>query len=323
MSIKKQNETMNRDSKADTENREETICAEALRVVNAVGYPAATQQMNDSKEEIYARVVRKIHAEAAPNLKKRQLFRHICAACITLLIVSTTAYTTYRLGFRSGNRVATQNTAEVAAPYGAIARITLPDGSSVTLNGGSRLTYPTRFDGNRQVRLSGEGFFDVVKDKTTFTVNTTHISAKVLGTRFGFKAYDDDPYTALTLEEGRIKALLPNRNADEGVVLESTQQLILNNETGEIKRQTVDAQEYVSWKDGILIFRDLTLGEIAVVLKRRFDVDIRIASGKIKNESYVAQFKHQENIEQVLDKLSYKRSWKYARHDNMIEITEK
>ncbi|MDR3250683.1 MAG: DUF4974 domain-containing protein [Tannerella sp.] len=314
---------MNTDSKTDRESEMEAICAEALRVVNAVGYPAATQQMSDGREEIYARVVRKIHARTEPNHKKRQLFRHVCAACIALLIVSTTAYTTYRLGFRSGNRVAMQNPVEVAAPYGAVVRITLPDGSSATLNGGSRLTYPTRFEGDRQVQLSGEGFFDVVKDETAFTVNATHISARVLGTRFGFKAYGDDPYTVLTLEEGRIKAILTDDNADEGVVLDAAQQLILNNETKEIRRQTVDAQEYVAWKDGILVFRDLTLGEIAAVLKRRFDVDIRIASGRIKDESYVARFMYHENIEQILDKLSYRRSWKYARYDNVIEITEK
>jgi ferric-dicitrate binding protein FerR (iron transport regulator) len=320
MSIKKQTETMNRDT--ETGHPAETICAEALQAVNAIGYPATTQQMNDNREEIYTRVVRKIHAGTAPDRHNKRLFRHISAACIALLIVSATACTTYLFGLRSGRRISAQNLIEVEAPYGAITRITLPDSSSVTLNGGSRLTYPALFEGDRQVRLSGEGFFDVVKGKTTFTVNATHISARILGTRFCFKAYDDDPYTVLTLEEGRMKALLSNDHTDEGVVLEPAQQLILNNETKEIRRQTVDAQEYISWKDGILVFRDLTLDEIAVVLKRRFDVDIRITSGKIKNESYVAQFKYRENIEQILDKLSYKRSWKYVRHNNVIEITE-
>jgi hypothetical protein len=50
---------------------------------------------------------------------------------------------------------------------------------------------------------------------------------------------------------------------------------------------------------------------------------VRSASDKIRNERYFALFKYRENIEQILDKLSYKRPWKYVKRENMIEIIEK
>ncbi|MDR0756300.1 MAG: DUF4974 domain-containing protein [Tannerella sp.] len=321
MDDRKQTETMNMDSKHNTEDGAEEICVRTLQAVSAVGYPAATQQMLAGKEEIYIRTVQKIHADTALRHKSRKRSKHLYAAAVALSVILSTSYAAYRFGVSSAKRLPAQNPIEVTVPCGVVAAVTLPDGSLATLNGGSRLTYPAIFEDCRQVSLSGEGYFDIVNNKTPFTVDAAHISVKVLGTRFGIKAYDDDPHTVLTLEEGRIKAFPDGEKTGEGFTLEPQQQLILDNETGEIRRQTVNAHEYTSWKDGILTFRNQTLGEIAVILRRRFNVDIRI-SGNVKNESYAAQFKHGENIGQILDKLSYKRAWKYAVRSNMIEITE-
>jgi len=321
MEIKKQNKTTNSKCLNDNNAEIDQICAEVLHAVNSVGYPPAAYQMNDSKEEIYTLVMQKIHAETFSGRQKKTLFRNICAAVIALLIIGAAAYSAYRLGRDSGSLLS-QSEIEVCAPYGVLTKVTLPDGSHATLNGGSKLKYPAVFTGAREVCLSGEVFFDIVKDKTPFTVKTAQMSVNVLGTRFDLKAYDDEPFTVITLEEGRIKAIPSASTTDDGLLLEPAQQLILNNETGEIRRISVDAREYISWKDGILTFKDLTLGEIAVVLERRFDVSIRVVSTMIRNDRYVAQFKHGENIEQILDKLSYKRGWKYAKRNNEIEITE-
>jgi ferric-dicitrate binding protein FerR (iron transport regulator) len=312
---------IDKDTKYDT-NEFEKILIDTLRVINAIGYPETTQQMNEDKEEIHMRLEQKINAKTALKHKNKTRFKSLYAVAIALLVIFPTAYTAYRIGIRSGERISLQNMVEVTAPYGTIARITLPDSSVVILNGGSTLTYPVLFDDDRQINLSGEGFFDIAKNNTTFTVSATHISAKVLGTRFGFKAYDDDRNTILTLEEGCIRAIPVNENGGEGILLRPEQQLILNNETGEIHRQSVNTQEYTSWKDGVLTFRNMTWNEIAIILERRFNVNIHIASDKIRNERYVALFKYGESLEQILDKLSYKRPWKYIKCNDTIEIIE-
>jgi ferric-dicitrate binding protein FerR (iron transport regulator) len=312
-----------RDSKYDTEESEK-VFTDALRMINATGYPQTTQQMNEDKEKIYMSLEQKIHAEKVLSQKRKMHFKRLYAAAIALLIIFPAAYTAYRLGIRSGEQILSQNMIEVTAPYGTITRIVLPDSSIVTLNGGSVLTYPPLFGSERQVHLSGEGYFDIAKNKNVFTVKAAHISVNVLGTRFAFKAYDEDPYTVLTLEEGCIKAIPANEQADGGILLRPKQQLILNNATGEIRRQIVHIQEYTSWKDGVLTIRDLTWDEIAIILKRRFNVEIRITSDKIRNERYFALFKYGENIEQILEKLSFKRPWKYVKHNNgTIDIIEK
>lgn len=312
-----------KETKYDTDESEK-IFTDTLRIVNAIGYPEATRQMNDDRGEIYMRIEQKINAETAPAHQQKQRFHYLYAAAIALLVIFPTAYTAYRLGIRSGQHTSSQSMIEVTAPYGTVTRITLPDHSHVTLNSGSTLVYPALFRDERQVSLSGEGYFDVTRNSAApFTVRAAHISVEVLGTRFGVKAYDDDDVTVLTLEEGSVKAIPANEDTDVGILLKPEQQLILNNRTGEIRRQVVNTHEYTSWKDGTLTFRDMTWDEIAVILERRFNVDIHITSDRIKNERFVALFKHGENLEQILDKLSHKRPWKYVIHNDTIEIIKK
>ena len=210
-------------------------------------------------------------------------------------------------------------------PLGVTTKITLPDGTVVTLNGGSKLTYPTLFAGKeRCVSLSGEGFFEVAKDaEHPFLVNADNLSVKVLGTKFGFKSYKDDNQTIVTLKEGLVKAMPSNKEAVNGIVLRPNQQLVLDNRTGEFQCRNVNTAEYLSWKEGVLYFRDTTLDEIAKILERKFNVKILIASESLKNDRYFAHFGYNENLEQILTLLSHKRFWKYEKKNGTIEIRKK
>ena len=90
--------------------------------------------------------------------------------------------------------------------------ITLPDSSKVWLNGGSSLIYPSRFvSAERNVCLSGEAFFEVVKDKRPFIVDVNQIKLKVLGTTFNVMSYPDNPRIIATLETGKIQVNIENQ----------------------------------------------------------------------------------------------------------------
>ena len=90
---------------------------------------------------------------------------------------------------------------------GSRAQFSLSDGTTVTLNAGSRLKYDNRFGINdRVVQLEGEGYFKVAKDsKRPFTVKTSHLNVRALGTAFNVKAYSDDKTIETTLVEGSVK----------------------------------------------------------------------------------------------------------------------
>jgi ferric-dicitrate binding protein FerR (iron transport regulator) len=303
---------------------------DVLRSMNAVKHPDTSRQMQDSKERIFRKISGRIQQDMLshpePSRPVRLLRAALPAAAVIALVFISAAAFLYLKNEASGGAAARMKHTETVweAPRGALSRITLPDGSLVTLNGGSRLTYPAPFGRIRQVTLEGEGFFDVSKDADRpFLVHTGRLSVKVLGTRFGLRAYGEDAHTTLTLEEGSLGAAPDGSGENDLILLKPDQQLVMDNRTGAMQRREVNAHDYTAWKDGILVFRDLTLGEIALVLERRFNARIRIASDSIRSERYAARFKDGESIEQIVEKLSHKRAWKCVKRHGVMEFVKR
>lgn len=303
------------------------IVEEVISVLCRTRHPDISLQMTESKEEVFSRVSKMIKTETSgqrdKNTRTNLLTRLSFVAASTLLIIAIGSLT-YFAGYHSGIEKLSAEAVNVEVPLGVISRLTLSDGTKIVLNGGSKLTYPSAFNGKRIVHLSGEGFFDVAKDeKNPFIVQSKNISARVLGTRFSFKAYEEDAQTTLTLEAGCVSVCPSAGNMKDDILLKPNQQILFDNATGEFQRRNVPAEDYVSWKDGVLIFRDQTLAEIGVVLGRRFGIRLDILSDTIGNQKYGARFKDGESVEEILDKLSHKRSWKYKKQQGRIEIVNR
>ncbi|MDH6341844.1 transmembrane sensor [Parabacteroides sp. PFB2-12] len=343
-------------TKEDHINTMEDISAEAIQVIQVIRHPDVTSQMEEDKELIYEKVNRRITADKKVALPRKYHTRILYVAAVVALLIASTV-STYYYAYRKGSATLSETLIETTVPYGSMSRMTLADGTKVILNGGSKLVYPASFLNSRQVSLSGEAFFDVARDeKSPFIVHSHKLSVKVLGTRFAFKAYEEDAETTLTLESGSISALprdidkevillepdqqlifdketreLQRRRVDskailawkDGHVLKPGEQLSLDNQSGKLAKKKVDVEDFTLWKEGVLTFRDHTLGEIALILERRFDTKIHIASEQLKNERYGAQFRYGESMDLILDKLSFKRSWKYTKEEGKYTITAK
>ncbi|AQG79280.1 FecR family protein [Spirosoma montaniterrae] len=126
-------------------------------------------------------------------------------------------------------------------------RIALPDGSVVTLSPNSKISYePTLAQQkNRTVYLSGEAFFEVVKDPARpFQVYAHGIVTKVLGTSFRIKAYDNVPDVTVQVRTGRVSVFASTRaknaaslftNLVDGIILTPNQQVVLTPEETLVK----------------------------------------------------------------------------------------
>ncbi|MDR1500150.1 MAG: DUF4974 domain-containing protein [Tannerellaceae bacterium] len=310
--------------KIGTDVPEEELSAEVARVLESIKPEDASEHMAASRDVVWKMVGERITGSGrrpAPGARRRHLLRYMTAAVAAALMAgsafSLLAMHRYkaRLDMIAGSEVF------LSVPFGVISEVRLPDGTRVTLNGGSRLSYDPSFMGGREVDFSGEGFFVVARDEERpFTVKSDNLTVKVLGTRFGFKSYKGEAITALTLEEGSVCAFPAWSDSPKGIMLEPRQQIVVNNKTREVARRSVRVDDYTAWKDNILVFRDETLSEIAVRLERRFDVKINIRPGRLRDERYVARFQYGENLEQILEKLSYKRSWKFIRQHGSVDI---
>jgi len=300
----------------------EDIVVQTQKVLDAIKHPDTSRQTGESREVIYNKVEQKMNRDsfALPSRRKRFVHYISIASVIALLIVSV-GTSTYFYGYHSATHKMARTNMEVKVPLGTMSHIILPDGTKVTLNGGSKLIYPVAFDGERSVTLSGEGFFDVAKDeKNPFFVHSQNLSVKVLGTRFGFKAYDEDKQTVLTLQSGLVSAFPYGSEKGNGIHLKPNQQIIVDNETKEFWRRDVIADEYLTWKDGILTFRNQAIEDIAVILERHFGTKISVLSDNLRHEQYTAQFKHGEGLDEILSKLSFKRAWNFKKANGRIEI---
>ncbi|MDB4037350.1 FecR family protein [Polaribacter sp.] len=172
--------------------------------------------------------------------------RKFSAAASILLLFSLGFY------FLSSNSKITHKT-----NYGEILNIKLQDGSNVTLNSNSRLSYYK--NETRRVWLSGEAFFQVDKKvvtKAKFWVITKDLSVEVYGTSFNVSTKKEK--TAVFLEEGNIwlklkngadKKMIPGNyisySAEENKILED--------------KNIFNPIIKTSWKDGSLLFENLSL----------------------------------------------------------------
>lgn len=202
--------------------------------------------------------------------------------------------------------------------------IQLPDGSEVTLNHFSSLTYPERFrQANREVTLNGEAYFEVAKDpRHPFIVQAEAISVQVLGTHFNIEAYRNDPEVKTTLFEGSVA--VSDKDHSARIVLRPNESAIYNKVKKSLTLEAfANAPEEIAWRSGKFLFSHLPLQEIARQLSNSFGVDIRINDDTLRNYCLTAQFTHGESLKQMLDLLQQAGQFDYSQKNNQIIITPK
>ncbi|MFV0268718.1 MAG: FecR family protein [Draconibacterium sp.] len=185
------------------------------------------------------------------------------------------------------------------SPKGSISEMILPDGSVIFLNADSRVKYSVEgHNGNREVFLEGEAWFDVKKDNTRpFIVHTPYYDVNVTGTLFNVKAYEADNEIATTLEEGQIIIQSTgNFKLAEDIVVKPGEQVKLNKHTKQLTIKQVNTKWYTSWKDNKLVFVNMNMKDLELLLERKYGVEIEIKNkeildlhfdGTIKNESII------------------------------------
>lgn len=201
---------------------------------------------------------------------------------------------------------------EVSAPKGQISKCVLADGTQVWLNAGSTITYQATWnDGVREVKLDGEAYFIVAKDKKKpFVVTTEQAKIKVLGTVFNLKAYPDENQVEATLEEGKIEFSVAKGNA-KPVELNPGDQLIYNIAEKKIEVGTVDTYLHTAWKDGKYVFKDADLRTIVKELERLYDVKIHTENDSLLDLRFRGMFEYEQNIFSALETLERTTNLKY------------
>jgi len=230
----------------------------------------------------------------------RQLSKIAAVLLLPVLVISTWYFLTNKQFFAEEEKAIY---AEIFSPLAARTRFELPDGSTGWLNSGSTLKFPVKFYGaQRKVELSGEGFFNVVKNsEKPFVVKTSDLNIMALGTRFNVLAYPDDETCEITLESGKV-VVEKIKECGESVKLAELQpchQIVISKKSDIIDAKKVVTEKYTSWKEGKLIIRNDPMSEVVKRIGRWYNVEIDLKDKELESYRYRATFEN-ETFSEVL-----------------------
>ncbi|MCB0806430.1 MAG: FecR domain-containing protein [Bacteroidales bacterium] len=182
----------------------------------------------------------------------------------------------------------------------------LTDGSEVTLNQQSKLTFANDFGKNeRRVSLQGDAYFDVAKNpEKPFIIETDGLDIKVLGTSFYVDAGATSDIVEVIVQSGTVE--LHSYGGGE-VTLEAGEKGIYAKGSGNLQKVVSGDQNFLSWKTKIMKFEDADLTTVATVIAKTYRVKIEIENPQLRECRLTATFDNQSLddvlmiIEQTLD----------------------
>lgn len=195
--------------------------------------------------------------------------------------------------------------------------ITLPDGTSVQMGPGSRLTYPARFtETTREVVLDGQAFFDVAHNPSkSFIVHASTMDIQALGTAFEVFDYGMENKSETVLLRGEVKVTIPTVQAGKTneIILSPNEKILYNKKEGSVSKSTVDADKYTAWrKQKMLSFENEKLSMIIPRLEKWYGR--KVICQKDLSEQYRFTFKiKDETLDLVLVMISKSSPLKYTK----------
>jgi transmembrane sensor len=172
---------------------------------------------------------------------------------------------------------------------------TLPDGSHVTLNNGSTIKYPSRFEKDkRKVSLQGEAYFEVTHDAShPFVISSGNVCIEVLGTSFYVNTNGPDGKVEVVLTSGKV-AVYYSDKPDQKVILAPGERIEFP-KTGTDYSKSVNTDEnYMAWKTKKIVFSDQPLSQIVSQLNKVYHSEITISQPHIGDCRMTASFDNQK-----------------------------
>lgn len=273
------------------------------------------------------------HQKKRPNIVR--WVSGIAAACAILLWAVWPADTDTTL------QQATQIN-EVVTTAGSKTTVHLPDGSSVILNSGSKLTYNKDFGVTaREIYLKGEGYFDIAKNEhLPLTVHAGNIDIKVKGTVFNVKAYTEDSTVEASLITGVIEvssktdperkillrpkekimigkySTISSAPADKPLILPGEEIIQL----GKIKTNTSDSSiNEIAWIQNKLVFTKEPFLTLAQKMERWYNVSITFQDKSLGSLTLTGSFE-KEDIVEALDALRETAAFDYTIENRNVII---
>lgn len=210
----------------------------------------------------------------------------------------------------------------ITTEYAQVKRIMLPDGSVVTLNGNSSLSYQADWSAfaTREVWLRGEGFFEVTHQQNhqKFLVHTRHShTVEVLGTEFNVSARSQNTHVAL--KSGKIKLTVQQKDEARSLIMKPGQEVAIDSSSRRVQMNTVKTENVAVWREKKLVFNGTQLSEIAQMLKETYDIEVNVKDQRVMQERITGTIPS-GNIQELLTALSSVLHLRYTQENNQVKF---
>lgn len=195
----------------------------------------------------------------------------------------------------------------------------LADGTSITLNENSRLTYPRTFGkGQRVVRLVGEALFKVKHDAAhPFIVETAAVRTRVLGTVFDVKAYQGSQ-ARVALVEGSVivsdKSGHHSRRIRPGEAAETAS-------GGRLSVSRVNTEMETAWSEGMVYYDNKPLQDVLADLAQRYHVAVVFKASELKTLHVNFATRRDATLDETLELLNSMGHFRVAHSDGLLTVT--
>ncbi|NJN26068.1 MAG: DUF4974 domain-containing protein [Cyclobacteriaceae bacterium] len=273
--------------------------ARTLVLIKFKDNPKALEKIPQIKEHVFD------HVNKEHN-KQHYLWRGLVAASVIFAVLVGSLY---YFGIYASQQV-------INTTYAEVKNITLPDGSKVTLSANSQITFKKKWDSDdpREIKLSGEAFFDIkhLSNHSKFTVFANESAVEVLGTEFNFSARRDK--VKVVLQSGSIK-FYQSVKSEESLMMTPGDMVVFNNKDNSLDVKKVDINTHSGWKNNLLSFNNMPIEEVLIAIEDFYGLKVINNSSKLENENFTG-ISPMDSLDQIIIALS-------KTFDVKIEIQDK
>jgi transmembrane sensor len=209
-----------------------------------------------------------------------------------------------------------------ASAYERLKSVTLPDGTTVTMNSNTTLSYVKHFHGNtRNVTLTGEAFFEVTPDKSRpFIIQTDNAAIRVVGTSFNVDTKGSSSTVEVYVSTGIVEVYKPE-SRNNSVFLHP-------GELGTVSKNIINSKKVsnenaIAWKTGRMDFRDIPLSEAVEMLNKMYDVNIILKAQGLASIRTVGEYRYpEEPLDTILRVFCQQNLLRIEKSDNKIYLSK-
>lgn len=209
------------------------------------------------------------------------------------------------LGFWGYNQYEKSKFTEILS-INKVSSETLPDGSILTLNKNTKISYATNFKQNRKLKMAtGEVFFDVKRDSEhPFTIDIERVNVKVVGTSFNIKKSQD--FTQVNVETGIVTVSLLGKQT----TLIKGEQIIIKNGASELVKEKYTDQLYNYYRTKLFRTNNIKLTELVATLNEAYGSNISLdeRSKELTISTTLKMGSLEENLQIICETLNLSRS---------------